>query len=103
MKVKFTTERNCCSYQYDDFLPYKGQSNIPAALRPKFCKHCGQLWYLSRFTDAAGSSDSEYVRCIPSHHDKKITAGASDSMSIIEMARRFDETVSLSGSGVNTR
>ena len=38
---------------------------IPDAWRPKFCKHCGQLWYINRFTDAAGASDSEYVRFVP--------------------------------------
>lgn len=37
---------------------------VPASVK-KFCKHCGQLWYLNRFTDAAGASDSEYVRFIP--------------------------------------
>jgi hypothetical protein len=67
MKVKVTTERDCC-HPSEDLETYRGQSKIPDVLKPKFCKHCGQLWYLSRFTDAAGSSDSEYVRCIPRHH-----------------------------------
>jgi len=66
MKVKVTTERDCC--HVDDLQNYRGQSHIPEVLRPKFCKHCGQLWYLSRYTDAAGDSDSEYVRCVPAHH-----------------------------------
>lgn len=69
MKIKVTTERDCCHPQ-EDLVTYRGQSRIPEVLKPKFCKHCGQLWYLSRFTDAAGSSDSEYVRCIPEHHAK---------------------------------
>jgi hypothetical protein len=64
MKVKITTERDCCHVQ-EDLQTYRGSSGIPEVLKPKFCKHCGQLWYLSRFTDAAGSSDSEYVRFVP--------------------------------------
>lgn len=61
MKIKVTTERECC-HPAEDLLTYQGESAIPSALRPKFCKHCGQVWYLRRFTDAAGASDSEYVR-----------------------------------------
>jgi len=50
----------------EDLQSYKGSAmNLPEVLRPKFCKHCGQLWYLNRFTDAAGSTDSEYVRHLP--------------------------------------
>jgi len=65
MKVKVTTERDCC-HPSEDLQSYKGSAmNLPDVLRPKFCKHCGQLWYLNRFTDAAGSTDSEYVRHLP--------------------------------------
>lgn len=64
MKVKITTERDCC--HQEDLLTYRGQSSIPEKFKPKFCKYCGQLWYLNRFTDAAGSSDSEYVRAVTS-------------------------------------
>jgi hypothetical protein len=64
MKIKVTIERDCC-HPAEDLQTYRGSSDIPEVLRPKFCKHCGQLWYLRRFTDAAGSGDSEYVRLIP--------------------------------------
>jgi len=64
MKIKVTAERDCC--QHEDLITYRGQSSIPEKLKPKFCKYCGQLWYLNRFTDAAGSSDSEYVRGVTS-------------------------------------
>ena len=64
MKIKVTTDRECCD-QSEDLQTYHGHTRIPDALRPKFCKHCGQLWYLKRFTDAAGSTDSEYVRFVP--------------------------------------
>jgi hypothetical protein len=64
MKVKVTTERDCC-HPAEDLQSYRGSSGIPEVLRPKFCRHCGQLWYLNRFTDWAGSSDSEYVRHMP--------------------------------------
>lgn len=63
MKVKVITERECC--HSDDLQPYRGKHMIPDARKPKFCKHCGQLWYLQRHTDAAGDSDSEYVRYTP--------------------------------------
>lgn len=61
MKIKVTTERECC-HPSEDLLAYKGLSDIPQQLRPKFCKHCGQVWHLESFTDAAGDSDTEYVR-----------------------------------------
>ncbi len=64
MKIKVTTERECC-HPSEDLQTYKGTTTIPTALKLKFCKYCGQLWYLSRFTDAAGSSDSEYIPFIP--------------------------------------
>lgn len=64
MKIKVTTERECCDPQ-EDLQTYRGKHMIPDVLRPKFCKHCGQLWYLESFTDAAGDSDSEYIRYVP--------------------------------------
>jgi hypothetical protein len=64
MKITVTTDRECCDHR-EDLQPYHGKHMIPDALKPKFCKHCGQLWYLHRYTDAAGSSDSEYVRFVP--------------------------------------
>jgi hypothetical protein len=64
MKVKVTTERDCCDPS-EDLQSYRGQHLIPDAWSPKFCKHCGQLWYKNRYTDAAGSSDWEYVRFVP--------------------------------------
>ena len=64
MKIKVTTERDCCHHG-EDLQTYRGKSLIPDVLKLKFCKHCGQLWYLERRTDAAGSSDSEYVRFTP--------------------------------------
>ena len=63
MKIKVTAERECC--EPGDLESYHGESLMGDARRPKFCKHCGQLWYLVRFTDAAGSSDSDYVRFVP--------------------------------------
>ena len=63
MKITETIERECC--HPDDLVKYQGVSGIPAVLKPKFCKHCGQLWILERFTDAAGDSDSEYRRHRP--------------------------------------
>ena len=64
MKIKVTTERDCC-HPSEDLQTYRGSSLVPEVLKLKFCKYCGQLWYLNRFTDAAGSSDSEYVRFVP--------------------------------------
>lgn len=64
MKIKVTTERDCCNEQ-EDLQTYKGVSSIPDVLRPKFCKYCGQLWYLDRYTDAAGDSDSRYIKHKP--------------------------------------
>lgn len=61
MKIKVTTERECCDYE--DLVTFQGQTPvINKVLRPKFCKHCGQLWVLESFTDAAGDRDTTYVR-----------------------------------------
>lgn len=70
MKIKVTIERDCCDQQ-EDLQTYRGSSAIPEVLRPKFCKHCGQLWYLNRYTDAAGDSDDEYVRYMPELDQRK--------------------------------
>jgi hypothetical protein len=70
MKVTVTAERDCCDPR-EDFLTYRGRSFMGDARKPKFCKHCGQLWYLIRFTDAAGDSDSDYVRFIPQIESSK--------------------------------
>lgn len=64
MKIKVTIERDCC-HSSEDLQPYRGKHMLPRAWQPKFCKHCGQLWILKRFTIAAGSIDSEYVRFVP--------------------------------------
>lgn len=62
MKIKVTIERDCCDVR-DDLVPFTGQTPvITKQLKPKFCKHCGQLWILESFTDAAGDTDTEYVR-----------------------------------------
>jgi hypothetical protein len=63
MKIKVTTERDCC--HPDDLQNYRGSNGLPHVLNPKFCKYCGQLWYLSTYTDAAGDTDTEYVRYMP--------------------------------------
>lgn len=63
MKIKVTTERDCCAPE--DLVKYSGRAKIPDVWKPKFCKHCGQLWYLQAFTDAAGSRDTEYVAYVP--------------------------------------
>ena len=63
MKIKVTIERDCC--EREDFVSYAGHGDIPVILKPKFCKHCGQLWVLESYTDAAGDRDTQYVRFIP--------------------------------------
>lgn len=55
-------ERNCFHLS-KDLVNYTG--NIPITFTAKFCKHCGQLWYLRYITDAAGDRDSEYVQFVP--------------------------------------
>lgn len=64
MKIKVTTERECCAD--DDLLPFKGKTPSPipyADVRtPKFCRHCGQLWYYVKEMDAAGDMDWERTR-----------------------------------------
>ena len=62
MKIKVTIERECCDRE--DLVPYSASANIPQILKPKFCKHCGQLWVLESYTDAAGDRDTQYVRHI---------------------------------------
>ena len=64
MKVKVVSERECCDY-HEDLVPFRAiDSSFKPHMRAKFCKYCGQVWYLKRFTDAAGDSDSEYVKAI---------------------------------------
>jgi hypothetical protein len=64
VKIKVTTERDCC--QNEDLMPYAGVSEIQGGPgKVRFCKHCGQLWVLEWYTDAAGDRDTHYVRVIP--------------------------------------
>ena len=65
MKIKVTTERDCCHF-VEDLLPYRGASHMPACLKLKFCKHCGQLWYLEAVGDGFGSHESQYTQFVPS-------------------------------------
>ncbi len=59
VEVTVAVKRNCC--HPDDLKAVKCRSSVEQ-LRPKFCVHCGQWWVLDRFTDAAGDSDTQYVR-----------------------------------------
>lgn len=60
MKIKVTTERDCCAPE--DLVKYTGQGivRVTESENPKFCKYCGQLWVRERVTDAAGDRDWEY-------------------------------------------
>lgn len=49
IKIKETTERDCCELR--DLKEYKG---IEATNKIFFCQHCGQLWEEERYTDAVG-------------------------------------------------
>lgn len=64
MKIKVTTERECC--EREDLMPYGGMQETKGAPgKMRFCKHCGQLWVLESYTDAAGDRDTQYVRFVP--------------------------------------
>ena len=60
VKVQKVIERDCCDTE--DLRSVKCTTLIPAAHCPKFCIHCGQWWVLKSFTDAAGDTDTEYVK-----------------------------------------
>jgi len=68
MKIKVTIERECCEPQ--DMLPYSGIVQFESGSKPKFCKHCGQLWIAEKYTDAAGDRDVMYVRFVPEMRSK---------------------------------
>jgi hypothetical protein len=54
LKITETIERDCCENQ--DLATYRGLTKMAAYRRPKFCKHCGQIWYFGSQPDGAGSS-----------------------------------------------
>ena len=70
MKIKETVERDCCAPE--DLLWYKGSHNLPLGSKPKFCRHCGQIWILITYTDAAGDTDTDYFKFIPRTSRKEL-------------------------------
>jgi hypothetical protein len=65
MKIKETTERDCCEQR--DLKPYNGTQSPDrrTVLAQYFCVHCGQLWAYESCTDAAGNPDERAVRVAP--------------------------------------
>ena len=57
MKIKETTERECC--QRVDLLPYR--PDVPNTDGKFFCKHCGRHWIEKRVLDPAGARDTILV------------------------------------------
>lgn len=57
MKINQTIERDCC--QREDLRPYLGLVNddFIKQRKPKFCIHCGQVWYNDKEMGPAGSYD----------------------------------------------
>lgn len=45
MKISEAVERECC--QVEDMRKYQG-TPIPGASHPRFCVHCGQLFWFNR-------------------------------------------------------
>lgn len=60
MKIKVTTERECC-HPSEDLLAYEG-GLIDKSFRPKFCKHCGSIWVWDR---KPGDLDYGYEKVTP--------------------------------------
>ena len=58
MKIKETTERDCCTPK--DLKPVEGSPRRGRDPEVMFCVHCGARHRIHTFTDAAGSSDWEY-------------------------------------------
>ena len=62
MKIKETTERECCEAK--DMKKYRG-SCATALMNPVFCTHCGQIWEHKRVGDEAGM-DTKRIKVNPS-------------------------------------
>ena len=61
MKITETIERECC-VPGKDLVEYKGLLSGKHINKPQFCKHCGQVWQIERYTDAAGRMDERWVK-----------------------------------------
>jgi len=62
IKITETIERFCCEPK--DLKKYEGAHNDEEPKNVKwFCQYCGQLWENHTYTDAAGSRDTELVKC----------------------------------------
>lgn len=61
MKITETIERECCDHR-KDLIVYKGLLSGRYIDKPRFCKHCGQVWQFVRYTDAAGRMDERWVK-----------------------------------------
>jgi hypothetical protein len=65
MKIKQTIERECCKGSEGDLKPYKGlQESSMRWAHPRFCMHCGQIWYQTRESDAAGGTETVAKRSV---------------------------------------
>jgi hypothetical protein len=60
MKVKVTTERECC--EGPDLRPVEGTRTFGRHPEFVFCIHCGRHLEYETFTDAAGGRDWRYRR-----------------------------------------
>ncbi len=52
MKITETITRECCDY-VKDLVQYNGERipKFPGDRKPLFCKHCGQLWWITHAAD----------------------------------------------------
>ena len=66
MKITETITRECCENK--DLVDYKGLASVyMERLKPKFCKLCGQVWFLEK---SPGDMDSGYVKFIIARGDE---------------------------------
>lgn len=59
MRIKVTTERECC--EGPDLKPIDRSPRVGSHSRFVFCVHCGRHLEYESFTDAAGGADWRYV------------------------------------------